>query len=206
MSEASSPLLELPAELRNNIYAMVLEDTAVYLSRTSNKPLATKSALPRVNKQILEEFLSIAVVLGGIHASVLNFNFSHIVTFINKLSEAEMRTLSTVHIPSQRTFTIALLVERMPATGSVKHKLDRWLKRTGTTKKGTNLDIRYEVSLLDHSLSIVRTSMRNRGLVDVFSLMGWADECRLMANGRQKAEFLKIIAAIREAGRRVHTG
>ncbi|KAK5123166.1 hypothetical protein LTR85_003364 [Meristemomyces frigidus] len=182
-------LLDLPAELRNAIYMMLLEGTKVRLSRVrSMKPLASESALPRVNKQVRNEFLSIALLSADIHTTSLDFDFRHIVSFLNRLSEAELQALSSTstNIPSERTITVDLAIsEDCPEEPDY---FQRWLNRAGhPTKKGTNIDFQYK---------LVAGGSMLRNASQPWSAAAFKPRAALMAKGRQKEEIMKIVTAL----------
>ena len=86
--------LELPPESRNRIYTMVIDDgPPPELSRDKHQQnLASRSAMVLVNKQVQAEFLSL--VNGDsrvVETTVINFDFSHIVRYLNRLSDAELQ-------------------------------------------------------------------------------------------------------------------
>ncbi|KAK4888184.1 hypothetical protein LTR27_012889 [Elasticomyces elasticus] len=138
-----SLLLDLPAELRNAIYEIVLASTGgVLLSRSATRrALASSSTMPRVNKQIRDEFLATAMLMAEVHTTSVDFSFRHVVAFLNRLSEEELRALPTTKLPKQRKIIIHL----HPSIDSVEQPqyLKRWLNRVQhPTKKGT--DVVYE--------------------------------------------------------------
>ena len=90
----SSPLLKLPAELRNNVYEKIAEDTIGHLKSGKKGILGCSTAFSRVNSQVHKEFLSIfALHVPKIVATVKDFDFGHVITFLNRLSEDELKTL-----------------------------------------------------------------------------------------------------------------
>lgn len=159
--------LDLPVELRDNIYQMVLDaEPEAYLSKRFRGRLITRSALAWVNRGIRSEFLStVYVYAGNINAVVKDFDFQHIVTFLNRLSDKEMRLL--VDGPSSRCLNIELSFSST-FTGNVEseafHLLDRWLRRLQhPTKKGTNVLTTYTVCAADKVG--LQSLCRDRGLL-----------------------------------------
>ncbi|KAK5733263.1 hypothetical protein LTR17_009872 [Elasticomyces elasticus] len=137
-----SLLLDLPAELRNAIYEFVLVSTGgVLVSRSATRrTLASSSSLPRVNKQIRDEFLATAMLMAEVHTTSVDFSFRHIVAFLNRLSDEELRALPTTKLLTQRKIIIHL----HPSIDSVEQPqyLERWLNRVQhPTKKGTDVTI-----------------------------------------------------------------
>ena len=90
------PFLALPRELRDEIYKHVLEqDESSTLKTGRGNNIVTRCGLVGVNNQISEEFLD-AVLFHAhvITATVRNHNFAHVVTFLNRLSQAQLARLS----------------------------------------------------------------------------------------------------------------
>ncbi|KAK4889260.1 hypothetical protein LTR27_011937 [Elasticomyces elasticus] len=105
-----SLLLDLPPELRNLVYEFVFASTGgVHLSpKAHRKHLACGSALDRVNKQVRHEFLTVGELVVDIHTSAPNFDFRHIVAFLNRLSDQEMQELPSLTMPVQRKVIVDL--------------------------------------------------------------------------------------------------
>lgn len=76
-----SLLLDLPPEIRNIIYEMMLQHTKAVL-RSGNSGgkamIGSSSALPRVNKQVRQEFSGILLLMADIHTVVKDFNFCYV--------------------------------------------------------------------------------------------------------------------------------
>ncbi|KAK3615946.1 hypothetical protein LTR22_027232 [Elasticomyces elasticus] len=187
-----SLLLDLHTELRNAVYEMVLACTGgALLSRSATyRALASSSAMPRVNKQIRDEFLATTMLLAEIHTTSVDFSFRHIVAFLNRLSDEELRALPTTKLPTQRKIIIHL----HPNIDSMEQPqyLRRWLNRVQhPTKKGTNVvyEYRYSGSVPHY---------RNNYHYPDFSrrLHVWGLDVVKMAPGRKKDEFTAIIAAL----------
>lgn len=187
-----SLLLDLPAELRNTIYTMVLEDTEVLLSRnTTKKALAVGCALPRVNKQVRDEFMAVALLSADIRTTAMDFDFRHIVTFLNRLSDAELKALPSVTVPSQRRITVDLIIsDRCPVRPPY---FQRWINRAGhPTKKGTNINLQY-------NLASGRTHHTGPPWVaggQTPRFAAWKPLFKRLKEGREKEELGKITAAL----------
>ena len=82
--------MDLPPELRNNVYVLYAEDRTAFLSKST---LTDNSPLLQVNSQIRHEYFPFIVFAKVIKTEVDNFDFRHIVTFINRLSAAELHGL-----------------------------------------------------------------------------------------------------------------
>lgn len=140
--------LDLPGEIRNNIYRIHCTDaeSSSFLSKRSGGRLEVQDALALTNRQIHDELTStVQYKETGITAYVKDFDFRHIVTFLNKLSDTEMDVLveglwvpdMTIVLSFSSTFT-------GDDCGVEFHLLDRWLNRlTHPTKKGTNIITSY---------------------------------------------------------------
>ncbi|KAK3725030.1 hypothetical protein LTR37_000540 [Vermiconidia calcicola] len=75
-------------------------------------------------------------------AKVEEFNFRHVVTFFNRLSDLELNSLSASAQVSSRNIRIELQV-RNPVIMD-RQLLERWLRRTAhPTKRGTQIEISY---------------------------------------------------------------
>ena len=174
-------LLNLPAELRDMIYACIVEtDTPARLDRRNKGKLIVISAMSQTSKQVRQEITSATYLYAPIVADVRNLDFRHIVTFFNKLSDLELRYLSgtTANNNPERKITIELFFTQDYKVGSSGPFLDRWLNRIEhPTKKGTKVDFSY---------SVVND--------DVTSLRSWVN---YQPYGRG-AELGKIIKALRE--------
>ena len=139
-----SLLLSLPAELRNKVYEHVASysDTGLRIGATV---LASSSALPEVSKQVRDEFLAqVFLTAPTIRVLVRNFDFSHIVTFFNRLSDSELRALPTTNLPTDRKMTIEITITN--AIWYHTEGLFRGLRRLDhPTKKGTSVDVSHKV-------------------------------------------------------------
>ena len=135
--------MDLPAELRNLVYAEVAKDNIAVLEKGT---FTDNSAFSQVSAQIHNEYMPIlALHAKAIKPTVVDFDFRHIVTFINRLSAAELNNLPSLTKSNGRNIEITLhFTNRAPFPDD--YLLRRWLKRAGsTTKKGTMLDFQYSV-------------------------------------------------------------
>ncbi|KAF1926132.1 uncharacterized protein M421DRAFT_423123 [Didymella exigua CBS 183.55] len=152
-STPSSGFLSLPRELRDEIYKHVLHSVEERAVTLQDGNLITKSSLIRVNTQIKQEFLD-AVLLHAptIHTTVRNHNFAHVVTFLNQLSDAQMRKLAAASTPSSdseakmrsRKIVVTLTYSRTKA--STKPQLNRWLDRFDDPRR-RGAEVRFEYRL-----------------------------------------------------------
>jgi hypothetical protein len=136
--------LDLPAELRNLVYKMVAEDQTAVLK---NRELRDTSGLLDIDDQIRNEYLPMLLTYAAtIEAEVNNLDFQNIVTFLNRLSDAEVNTLPNATKPAVRPIEIKLKITEHAYKNRIE-LLRRWLNRVGhPTKKGTMLNISYTLS------------------------------------------------------------
>lgn len=159
-------LLDLAAELRNNIYEKLLEDTAIEIRSSpavSRKQLKRRqkeqtpikwqellrlppqlSSLALLNKQVHDEVLYIALTAVPLHTTVSNANFSHVVTFLNKLGDTELDRLASREKSQELHIWLDVSTGTLPGRGLMA----RWLHRMDvSTKKGTNIDYIYHANI-----------------------------------------------------------
>jgi hypothetical protein len=132
-----SRFLDLSAELRNNIYDKIIEDTCFILPRNNaNRPLGLSSAFARVSKGIRSEFLPLALRTAPIiRTEVRNWDFRHIVNFMNRLGDDEME-----HLLREQRVIIDLWFSGDNADAS---DLGRWLRRFDDEKRGHGVTFEY---------------------------------------------------------------
>jgi hypothetical protein len=124
---------------------MVAEECTAYLKKGK---LTDRSKLALVNRQIRDEYHPVSLLCAkNIRTEVEDFDFRHIVTFINRLSTNEVNALPNVTKPGTRRIDVTLVFSKNPAD---YYLLRRWLNRAGhPTKKGTMLDFRYTLKTPD---------------------------------------------------------
>ncbi|KAI6908473.1 hypothetical protein KC318_g2356 [Hortaea werneckii] len=186
-----SLLLDLPLELRDIIYRMIIREGSPLRLSTWRKQLMTTSALVIVNKQVRSEYLNAASLYGNINTSVIDFNFRHIVSFLNRVPEPKFATFSTDHAPKSRTISVYFFFRTAWNVGLPL--LRRWYNRFNhPTKRGANTGFQYVLikpnryfknpnALKTHW---VRTLLEKRDLPD-------------LREGRAKEEVRKIVEAFR---------
>lgn len=198
--DAPFRFFDLPAELRNHIYAYVAENCTVYLKQTT--PVAPKS-LTQVSRQTEEELLPILLLHApAIHTTVIDYDFRHIVTFLNRLTAAELDSLPTLSSSATRKITIRLQFRRLDFR---RKKVDatllkRWWNRIAhPTKNGAMLDYKYTVHLSEPCPRLVWPTRWFR----MNQLHIWeAAVNRIVAGkkeGRMKEEAVKICKALDRA-------
>ena len=193
--------LELPGELRNIVYAYAATGRTAQLKK-GQRQLIDNSALSLANDQIRDEYAPmIPLYAKVIKAEVVDFDFRHIVTFINHLSTAELNALPNVAGPSTRKIEITLCLNPKNEWQPIdSHLLRRWLNRADhPTKKGTKLEFTYLRGPPVHRVSVFgyhygtqydwnQTLKRWRMIV-----LGFVQSSK---DGRAKDEAKKIQAAL----------
>ena len=148
------PFLALPRELRDEIYRHVLnqEEGSTKL-KSGSRNIVTRCGLVGVNSQICEEFIDAVLFYAPvITTTVKNHNFAHVVTFLNRLSQAQLNRLSSrgpgaaadkgEKAKSKRKILITLSYSA-GAKDSRQH-LNRWLDRFDVPeKRGKEIEFDY---------------------------------------------------------------
>lgn len=145
--------LTLPREVRDEIYKHVLTSGPKRAVTLQNRDFITKSGLIGVNSQIKEEFLDALLFFAPvIHTTVRNHNFAHVVTFLNRLSEAQLHKLAAAATPnshpeaSVRSRKIIITLTYSRTKTSTKPQLNRWLDRFDDPKRrGAEVRIEYRL-------------------------------------------------------------
>lgn len=125
-----SSFLDLPAELRNLVYEYVIEDLLLHLAYLEeHNPIYNPSPLLYVNKQISCGYKSLAVPTATMQKRVLSFNFAHVATYLDQLSDKEIARLpgDDEKLPTQ-TFRIELSGSYIPCAWV---GIMPWLRRMG---------------------------------------------------------------------------
>ncbi|USP81991.1 uncharacterized protein yc1106_09265 [Curvularia clavata] len=147
-----SPFLTLPRELRDEIYKHVLEqDQSSTLKTGSGKNIVTRCGLAGVNNQISGEFLDAALFYAPvITATVRNHNFAHVVTFMNRLSKAQLTRLTTrgpqaaQAIDGRPKRRIKIILSYSAGAKDSRVHLNRWLDRfDAPDKRGKEIEFEY---------------------------------------------------------------
>ncbi|KAK3725029.1 hypothetical protein LTR37_000539 [Vermiconidia calcicola] len=181
-----SPLLKLPAELRNNVYEKIAEDTTGHLKSGKNGILGCSTAFPRVNGQVHREFLSIfALQVPKIVATTKDFDFGHVITFLNRLSEDELKTLpGTTQAPTRH---IHVDIHLSRHADHYENHLTRWLNRLDhPTKRGSCIEATYAISGSSKEVLLRLATLLRRIL-------------RHQEEGRGKTEGRKTWVALKDA-------
>ncbi|KAK3056309.1 hypothetical protein LTR09_002816 [Extremus antarcticus] len=165
----------------------------------------------RVNHQIRKEFLSVlALSAKRISADVQNFDFAHIITFLNKLNDGEEESLNGAQQPGSRTIEINLTLSN--PVGCNMDQLTRWLTRfDDPAKRGVQLTT--SVTLTEQSYVRAYDYEEHHGgiyfngyshynrVVSWSRLNGWKgyldNRAKLFEECKAKEELEKIVEAIR---------
>lgn len=143
--------LDLPGEIGNEIYRIHCTEAEPKpplfdLSKRSRNQVVVQDALAWSYSQVHEELTSaVHYEEKGITAYVEDFDFRHIVTFLNKLSDMEMHELAEgLRAPEMKIVLSFSSTFTDNDCGVEFALLDRWLNRlVHPTKKGTNIVIDY---------------------------------------------------------------
>ena len=186
------PFMNLPPELRNIVYAEAAKDNVAVIEKST---FTDNSALSQVSAQIHNEYMPIlALNAKAIQTTVLDFDFRHVVTFINRLSAAELNALPSINKSDTRPIDISLRFN--PFEAFHDYHLGRWLKRAGSpTKKGTMLYFRYSLCVPEGQTATwsrfgpMWISHRWHQMLDDFA--------KVAKDGRPREEALKMRTAFR---------
>ncbi|TIA23221.1 hypothetical protein D6C81_03045 [Aureobasidium pullulans] len=129
--------LDLSPELRNNIYNKIIENSSLILPRNNiNRGLISTSVFSRVSKTIRSEFLPLALKTTPIiKTAVRNWDFSHIVNFLNRLSDDELEMLI-----SKQRMRVDFWFSGDNADPSA---LMRWIERFDDERRGDGIVVEY---------------------------------------------------------------
>ncbi|GAB1737556.1 hypothetical protein NU219Hw_g1865t1 [Hortaea werneckii] len=186
-----SLLLDLPLELRDIIYRKIIREGSPLRLSTWKKQLMTTSSLVIVNKQLRSEYLNAASLYGNINTSVIDFNFRHIVSFLNRVPEPNLPSFSTDHAPNSRAISVYFSFRTKWNVGLPL--LRRWYNRFNhPTKRGANTGFRY-VLIKPNRYFKNPNALKTHW---VMILLEGGDLPNL-GEGRSKEELKKIVEAFR---------
>jgi hypothetical protein len=137
--------LDLSAELRNNIYDKIIEESALVLRRSNvNRDLASTSALVRVSKNIRSEFLPLALQTTPVIKTVVrDWDFGHVVRFLNSL---EVHQLERLILEQRMVIDLCFSGENADPSG-----LMRWIDRFDDDRRGDGVAFEYVCTDLEFS-------------------------------------------------------
>ena len=140
-------LCTLPGELRNQIYEQLANDDRITILEELGDRFSTESLyLSRfsdIDQGIQKEYVSIAFGRSrSIETTVHDFDFTHVMAFLDHLTDKEINTFPNLDYPSNRRFIINLEIDlgRPPNLTNLRSWLDRF--RRGC--KGTEIEFHYE--------------------------------------------------------------
>ena len=151
------PFLALPRELRDEIYKQILCRDASNRLKSSSHNIVTRCGLVGVNAQISAEFLD-AVLFHApvITTTVRNHNFAPVVTFLNRLSAAQLNRLSSrrggeeeqTHAAGvddkKRKRKMRIILSYSAGARDSRAHLNRWLDRFDhPDKRGKEIEFEY---------------------------------------------------------------
>lgn len=148
-----STFLSLPRELRDEIYKHILASGEKRHTTLRHGTLVCKTGLLGANTQTRAEFLD-AILFHApvIHTTVRNHNFAPIVTFLNRLSDAQARKLATAATPNSdpaattRSRKIIITLTYASTKQSTRPLLNRWLDRFDDPgRRGAEVRFEYRV-------------------------------------------------------------
>ncbi|KAL5392201.1 hypothetical protein DPSP01_000719 [Paraphaeosphaeria sporulosa] len=187
------PFLALPRELRDEVYKHILSADSSTTLKSGSSNLATRCGLVGVNAQLCEEFLD-AVLFHApvITTTVRNHNFAHVVTFLNRLSSAQLARLSTrpgwgekEDYSAKPKRQIRIILSYTAGARDTRAHLNRWLDRfDDPDKRGKEIEFEYAGD----------GSYRNGGYKQ-------RPRTRAMASERWNSEAAKIGKAAAVSGR-----
>ncbi|GIZ40834.1 hypothetical protein CKM354_000415700 [Cercospora kikuchii] len=155
--------LELPPELRNAIYALVVEDHPIVIPHNHRRRVKITSGLIRVNKMIHDEIRSYATLEAPvIRAQAIDFCFGHVITYLNRLGETQLKQLEHGS-DMQRSTAQTIKIKLVFTTYCPKyHELDRWLDRFDVSaKRAATVRFEYEATEADGNNFELRTFRDN---------------------------------------------
>ncbi|KAF7196180.1 hypothetical protein HII31_02581 [Pseudocercospora fuligena] len=166
-AQKTFPFLNLPAELRNEIYEYdMINHESVRLSRRVSKakvnstkgfPISSRSGLLKVNRQVREEYCGLAITEAPfIEKEVINFNFGYLITYFNSLEENLIKKWEAADTngPDQQQSTRKTFLIHINCNKNFNDEhmsgLKRWLNRMGNkTKQGSMIEMRYHFDIKD---------------------------------------------------------
>ncbi len=181
-----------PFKLRDHIYSFVARDLTATLYTRGRGNLTCPAAITLVNKQIRSEVMSVLCLeAGSIVAEVVNFDFRHLVTFYNRLSEREHKhLLGMSQGQEKRHIVVRLAFTYGYSEYTAEDLLKRWVKRVAhPNKQGTEVYCSYEVAKPHHGFG-------------TNGMQGWRYIRQLqhgsiaMKEGVQKEELDKVLAPV----------
>jgi hypothetical protein len=137
--------LDLSAELRNNVHDKIIEGSALALPRSNvYRNLASTSAFVRVSRGIRSEFLPLALQTTPIIKTVVrNWDFGHIVKFMNSMGICELEKLI---LEQRMVIDLCFNGENADPSGLI-----RWIDRFSDDRRGDGDGFEYVCTNPDFS-------------------------------------------------------
>lgn len=127
-SGSRSQFLELSAELCVKIYGMVAEEAGAKLRKHGSGSLCSPLSLMRVSRRAHDEYQDVLNVSAGpVTVYVRDFDFSHLVRSIKRMSERELKSLPSLSISTSRKVIVLLNVTKNCPQNP--EKLQFWILR-----------------------------------------------------------------------------
>ncbi|KAK4506472.1 hypothetical protein PRZ48_000204 [Zasmidium cellare] len=149
----------LAAELRNEIYSLVLQDYPIaQIARYSgidNRPgLRTSCPLFYASRQIHKEMKSMLVAEAtSIAATVHDFDFGHIITYFDNVSNLDFKALNQGNTSDSVSITLNLSFTNPNAIWMTMDEWDgyvMWTHWVRETAEGVAVDVSYRAKCLAH--------------------------------------------------------
>lgn len=149
------PFVELPPEIRNHIYELVVGQRrfvriklSSFAPHNNTKPFASASALMATCQQVHDEFTSVLVEYGlttarALIAPVTDFDFNELETFIRRLTPSQTAKLQAAANPKR--IVAQMSISSTASTTLPRPSLENWLNFCTTH----NIPIAYDVTQLD---------------------------------------------------------
>lgn len=138
--------LDLPPELRWRIYEEAAKSISIQVNDRFS-PVRFSTALPLVSRQVRAESLPVIYAIGPINAVVINWAFSGLLTFEERLSEAELRSI-------QENPVRKVLIIKTGSASSGIPELQNWLRRFADPRADA-LFVRWEYRARPHEWSVM---------------------------------------------------
>ena len=187
-----SNFLDLPAELRNNIYEYDIHNTKTTLPRKARGRLVSDSPSTRVSRQIREEFQGILYAAAPtIQAKVTDLNFGHMIRFFNTVSDHDLSSLPKILDRSVPVLDIQL--HFTDSCSANPEGLLRWLLRSEKpSKRGTKVDTSYS----SHQRFDYLTTLSEEYAVILRVQKQMRKKISKVDDGRLKVEMTKLLREI----------
>ena len=148
------PFLALPRELRDEIYKHVLQSDTTSTLKPGALNIITRCGLAGVNRQICDEYIDAVLFHAPVITTIVrNHNFAPVVTFLNRLSQAQLKKLSNDGLEVAGAYDshavpmrkIRIILSYTAGAKDSHAQLNRWLDRfDNPDKRGLGIEFEYE--------------------------------------------------------------